>query len=88
MHPEINPAYLERVIEAFLDAMREAEALTAAGNVDELPELLQFASDLIDIIYDGLRGSDAPDAPIAEVELLREMLHKAQTMLGPAVTMH
>ncbi len=88
MHPEINPAYLARVIEAFLDAMREAEAMTAAGKLDELPELLRFASELIDIIAEGLQVSDRADAPIAEVELLRNMLHRAQAMLGPAVTVH
>ncbi len=88
MHPEINPAYLERVIEAFLDAMREAEAMTTMGNLDELPELLRFASELIDIIAEGLQVSDRADAPIAEVELLRNMLHRAQAMLGSAVTVH
>ena len=86
--PESSPAYLERVIEAFLDAMREAETMATAGSVDELAELLRFAADLIDIIHDGLRGSDAADAPITEVETLREMLDKARALLQPHPTLH
>jgi hypothetical protein len=83
-----DATYLKRVCEAFLEAMREAEAMTAAGKRDELPELLGFAGDLIDIIAEGLQVSDRADAPIAEVEILRNMLHRAQAMLGPPVTVH
>jgi hypothetical protein len=85
---EASPAYLERVIEAFLDAMREAESLTHAGKVDELPDLLRFAADLCDIIDESLRASDRTDAPIAEVGLLRTMLRGAQARIKPRSTLH
>ena len=48
--PKSSPAYLARCVYAFLEALREAEALSVAGEVGfELAETLRFANDLLDI---------------------------------------
>ena len=60
--PESSPAYLEHCIEALLEALREAEALSSDGKVGaELSEVLRFAAELVDIIDKGLAG--LPERP-------------------------
>jgi hypothetical protein len=87
--PESSPAYLERVLKAFLDALREADAMAHASRVGtELADLLRFAADLVDIIAEGLAGREGAEVPLGEVETLRAMLRKAQALLGPGVTLH
>ena len=53
LRPESSPEYLAHCVETFLATMHEAEALSTAGKLAELPELLRHASDLVDIIAEG-----------------------------------
>ena len=87
--PESSPAYLERCVEAFVDALHEADALAHAGNVGpELSDVLRFAADLVSIIAEGLDGHSGGDVLLADVETLRRMFREAQGLLVKAVPLH
>src|SRR5688572_1037590 len=88
--PESHPEYLRHTIETFLDVMREAEALTDAGDTGgpELVELLRHAAELLDIVAEGMQGYDAGEVPLAAIDTLRAMLEKATTHLDASGTLH
>lgn len=87
--PESAPHYLARCVDAFLEALREAEVLTLVGKVGpDLAEALRFAADLVDIIADGLEGRQGASAPLADVETLRRMLRSARGLVDGLGTLH
>jgi hypothetical protein len=87
--PESSPAYLAHCVESFLKAMREAEALTNAGQVGrELSDVLHFAADLLEIIAEGLDGQHGASEPVADIEMLRAMLRSARGLLRGSATLH
>ena len=65
--PGSSPAYLAHCNEALLDSMAEAQALVLAGeNGDQLAETVRFASDLLDVIAEGLNElTSDPDTLVA-----------------------
>ena len=83
-----NAAYLERCIREFLTAMQEADDLLDAGETGtNLSDVLHFASDLLDVITEELRGLHRDGLPVPDVEPLRDKLHEARALLGPE-TLH
>jgi len=55
--PESHPDYPAGCIDAFLGAMREADAMIANGTTgQELADLLRHASELLELIAEGLDG--------------------------------
>ena len=83
-----DAAYLEHCIREFLPAMQEAVDLLDAGDTgSKLSDVLHFASDLLDVITDELRGLDAEGVAVPDVALLRDKLNEARAMLGSA-TLH
>ena len=87
--PESSPDYLAHYVASFLEAMREAEALSRVGKVGaELSEVLHFAADLVDIIAEGLDGLPGAAGPLANIGSLRNMLRSARGLLGSPPTLH
>jgi hypothetical protein len=80
--PESNPAYLAACVEAFRLALREAEVLaTAQDTGPQIAALLQHASELLDIIADGVESHDDGPALGHDVELLQTMLTSARALI-------
>jgi hypothetical protein len=86
-HPEVAPAYLERCSQVFLDAVAEARELALAGDA-RLADTLHFASDLLDIIADGLAGPQPDSAATDALELLRQLLSALRAELAPRGPLH
>jgi hypothetical protein len=79
---------LSQCIRSFLDVMKEADDLVTADSTGaKLADVLHFASDLLDIIAEELRGLHAEGVAVPDVALLRDKLNEARAMLGPA-TLH
>ena len=55
--PEFDPGYLTIAIDAFVAAVAEASAIISTGDAGDVPELLCYANDLLDIVGDGICGS-------------------------------
>lgn len=89
MHrPESSPDYLAHCVATFVATMREAEALSSAGKLDELPELLRHAAELLDIIADGLEGRQGTSPTLLHVQTLRDMLGAARGLLSGPEALH
>jgi hypothetical protein len=82
--PESCPAYLVGCAENFLEAISEARALALEGDVgDRLVETLHYASDLLDIIADGLAG---PESDPAALDALNDMRDQVNALRRPSRT--
>jgi len=73
---ESCPAYLVSYAESFLEAISEARALALEGDVgDRLVETLHYASDLLDIIADGLGGPESDPAALDALNDMRDQVN-------------
>jgi ABC-type transporter Mla subunit MlaD len=83
---ESRPAFLARCTVSFLDAIAEARALALQGDVgDRLVQTLHYASDLLDIIAEGVDGLRHDSAALDSQ--LREQLRAASCHLAPSSTL-
>ena len=86
IRPESRTAYLARCTECFLEAIAEARALALHGDVgDRLVQTLHYASDLLDIIADGVDGLRRDSAALDS--RLREQLRATSCHLAPPSTL-
>lgn len=87
--PESCPANLVRCAERFVEAIEEARALALEGNLGErLLHALHYASDLLDIIADGLDGPDSDSAAHFALVDMRHQLNALRGLRAPAPTLH
>ena len=86
---ESSSEYLARCAESFREAIVEAQTLALEGDVgDRLAQALHFASDLLDIIEDGLGGAETSPAARDRARDMRDQLDATRGLLVPSTTLH
>ena len=82
--PESSADYLTYCAELFLEAISEARVIALDGDVgDRLVDTLHYASDLLDIIADGL---DGPNSDPGALDALNDMRDQVNALRRPSRT--